>query len=191
MLERHLESWWPHLKEVDFSSIIKRIDEDEKKYGKLFPSKKNIFRAFRATPYENTKLIILGQDPYPSSQAMGIAFGVEDVPIPRSLNYIHRELSRSGFPIPALDFKEWTDVGILMLNAALTNCGEIGQHLELWKHFTQKVLEVAPTKKIIMMGKVAQSFGEGIHVPHPSSEFYNKGFIGSNAFDNDYFRNIW
>lgn len=180
-MKKHLETWYPYLSDFDFGKIFEKIDQDEKRYGVVYPSKKNVFKAFRQTPYEKTEIIILGQDPYPSQQAMGIAFGVNSPPIPSSLKFIHAELKRTNIPIPSLDFKEWDNV--LMLNAALTNCGHIGEHLEIWRPFIERVLEVAPPHKLIMLGKVAQSFGEGIKAPHPNSERYRSGFIGSNVFE--------
>lgn len=102
----------------------------------VFPSKQNIFRAFRETPYESTKAILLGQDPYHDIKngipnACGLSFITESGYIPPSLSNMYKELesddtlkrkgnNRHPYTAKSYPFKEWTKQGVLMLNAFLT-----------------------------------------------------------------------
>lgn len=114
-----------------------------------FPDRRDLFRAFHRTKLEDVRAVILGQDPYPRpKQAHGLAFSVpEDVPIPRSLKAIYKNLEQDeslqfNRP-PHGDLSAWADNGVLLLNIALTvEEGKPGSHVGRWKHFTDAVLRV-------------------------------------------------
>jgi uracil-DNA glycosylase len=109
------------------------------------PQRQDVFRAFHLTRLENVRVVILGQDPYPSpNEAHGLAFSVPNpLPAPRSLGAIHRNLKKdprvqrpkSG------DLTPWASNGVLLLNTALTVVqGDPGSHARNWMEFTDAVL---------------------------------------------------
>lgn len=123
----------------------------ERKIAQVFPSPENTFRAFKETPLENVKVVIIGQDPYHGvGQAQGIAFSVpNNQPAPPSLKNILKEVeSDVGFtdPSPEHDLIRWARQGVLLLNTSLTvRYGLPGSHSTLadraWPRFTRAVLE--------------------------------------------------
>jgi len=123
--------------------------DKERANWNVYPSQKNVFKAFRETPFDLVKVVILGQDPYPNlDHAMGLAFSVPRGvgPLPRSLRNIHRELDRN----PALardpdiarrksgNLTWWAKQGVLLLNRALTVGADGRSHFEYWKEFTDR-----------------------------------------------------
>tara|TARA_R110002020_G_scaffold431389_1_gene641388 strand:+ start:2007 stop:2729 length:723 start_codon:yes stop_codon:yes gene_type:complete len=166
--------------------------------GKRFtPPLKNIFRAFEECPYDELKVVIIGQDPYPQfGVADGIAFSCSnnDKPQP-SLKYIFDELERqyaafrtNDLLYDPLDLKRWSNQGILMLNTALTcEIGKIGSHYDIWKTFTAYLLDHLNTNHTgliyVFMGKKAEDWSDLINdkynykftVNHPASAAYRGG----------------
>lgn len=114
--------------------------------SKLAPPPNQVFNAFRQTPWNELKVVIVGQDPYPTEgDANGLCFSVNrDRNIPRSLNYIYKALMKSGFIGEAPshgDLTAWAKQGVLMLNASLTTTkGDRGGHLDIWQQYTDKIL---------------------------------------------------
>lgn len=112
----------------------------------VFPPAPHIFRALQEISPDQTRVVILGQDPYPTrGHAHGLAFSVHaDTKLPRSLSNIFRELEDDlGMPAPANgDLSDWAKQGVLLLNAVLTvREGEAGSHRNQgWEHFTDAIL---------------------------------------------------
>ncbi len=132
-----------------------------KQRSTIFPDPKNILKAFKLCPWDDVKVVILGQDPYythsktvvddkPVAYATGLAFGIpEEVNImPGSLRNIFKEIRDSeatGFPDDLYfdtTLESWAQQGILLLNTALTvEKGKAGSHAKLWETFTEGVLK--------------------------------------------------
>lgn len=168
--------------------------------GRVYPREEDVFRAFQMTPYQDVKVVILGQDPYHGPhQAQGLSFSVSDqVRIPPSLRNIFRELHDDlGCTIPkAGDLTEWAKQGVLLLNTVLTvEEGRANSHRHKgWELFTDGVMKElnAREKPIVFLlwGKPAEAkrtlLDESRHVclcaPHPSPLSARRGFFGSRPF---------
>lgn len=199
-----LEPSWKEKLEAEFgkpyfaelSAFVKR--EYEK--GPVYPHPKHIFRAFSCTPFDEVKVVILGQDPYHGPrQAIGLSFAVEEgVTLPPSLRNIYKELeSDLGAPVTAHgDLTRWATQGVLLLNATLTvRAGAAGSHQgKGWEEFTDAVIRVLAKEKehlvFMLWGNYART--KGAHVDrtkhlviesaHPSPFSANSGFFGSKPF---------
>ncbi len=167
----------------------------------VYPPQKEVFTAFAVTPFEQVKLVIIGQDPYHGpDQAHGLSFSVKPgVKIPPSLKNIYKELAQDidGFVIPDHGYLlSWAEQGVLLLNTVLTvEAGKAHSHKHLgWEQFTDKVINVLNTygNNIIFLlwGSHAQKKGNVIdrnkHVvltaPHPSPLSAHRGFLGCRHF---------
>jgi uracil-DNA glycosylase len=166
----------------------------------IFPAGNAIFNAFNQTPFNNVKVVILGQDPYHGSgQAMGLSFSVpKGVKPPPSLVNIFKELkSDIGLPIPTQgDLTPWAKQGVLLLNAVLTvRENEPASHAKIgWMHFTDAVIrKISDEKKgvvFLLWGKFAEQkqtlIDETKHfvlkAAHPSPFSADKGFFGCKHF---------
>lgn len=177
-------------------------------YGtkQCFPPARKIFAAFDACPFEDVKVVILGQDPYHDvGQANGLSFSVNPgMPLPRSLVNIFRELHDDiGCPMPVNgDLSRWARQGVLMLNSTLT----VEAHRPTshngrgWEEFTDEVImRLAQDREhlvFILWGSYAARKGAFIDrnrhcvitSPHPSPLSASRGFFGSKPFSraNDY-----
>lgn len=196
-------SWAPYLenefKKSYFSSLLDFV-HNEYKTKTIYPQKKDIFRAFRSCPFENTRVVILGQDPYHGEgQSNGMAFSVgSQVRIPPSLRNIYKELNTDiGKPIATHgDLSHWATAGVLLLNATLTvRAHSPGSHQgKGWEQFTDSVIKILSTEKehivFILWGAYAQKKGRVIDrskhcvitSPHPSPFSAHRGFFGSKPF---------
>lgn len=140
----------------------------EKAAGKtVFPPGPQIFRAFELCPFDDVKVVILGQDPYHNyGQAMGLSFSVPDgVPAPPSLKNIFKEIESdlgirmSGRP----NLEHWAEQGVLLLNAVLTvRAGEAASHSgKGWERFTDAVIKAISDKQqgvvFMLWGNYAKS----------------------------------
>lgn len=183
-----------------FKDIETRLNEDLKLDRPVFPSQDHIFQAFKLTPFEKVKVVILGQDPYHGAgQAMGLSFSVpRNVKVPPSLRNIYQELHTDlKLPIPNHgDLTSWANEGVLLLNNVLTvNEGKAGSHHKVgWEKFTDKVIEILNKDKknlvFILWGSPAQK--KAAHVDparhlvlssvHPSPLSSYRGFFGSSPF---------
>ena len=121
------EKWYDALKcefESPYFADIKSFLIEEKKQHIVFPPSSLIFNAFNLTPFNDVKVVILGQDPYHNiGQAHGLAFSVPDgIQKPPSLINIFKELNQDlGLPIPTHgNLEKWAKEGVLLLNASLT-----------------------------------------------------------------------
>ncbi|HXD83498.1 MAG TPA: uracil-DNA glycosylase [Rudaea sp.] len=162
----------------------------------IYPPSRTIFAALDATPFEQVKVVILGQDPYHGpGQAHGLCFSVmPGVPIPPSLQNIFAELERD-LAIPRPDhgcLLPWARQGVLLLNAVLTvEQGLAGSHQgKGWEGFTDAVVDSLNRERdglaFLLWGSYAQSKGKlidgGRHLvlkaPHPSPLSAHRGFLG-------------
>ena len=182
-----------------YKSLIKFIN-DEYENKTIYPKKELIFNAFNLTPYENVKVVIIGQDPYHTpGYAMGLAFSVNDgIEIPKSLVNIYKELyNELGIIAPnSGNLSKWAQNGVLLLNRILTV--EKGKPLahknKGWEEFTNNILlklNENPNKIVyLLFGNEAKQLSKLITNPnhlvletsHPSPLGAYKGFFGSGVF---------
>ena len=184
------------------SEAIKALDDfltEESNAGRdFFPKPEQIFRAL-SRPVSQTKVLIIGQDPYPTpGHAMGLSFAVESGvrPLPRSLSNVYRELTDDlGIP-PAIhgDLAAWSDQGVLLLNRVLSvQQGMAGSHRGRgWEAVTDTAITALVTSGApfvaILWGQDAQKLrpllGETpiIASAHPSPLSATRGFWGSRPF---------
>ena len=166
----------------------------------IYPDMYDIFNALHYTSYHDTKVVILGQDPYHGKdQAHGLSFSVrKGVAIPPSLLNIYKELHDDlGCYIPNNGYlKPWADQGVLLLNASLTvRAGVANSHRNIgWEIFTDKVIEILNERDkpviFILWGANARSKKKYItnkqhyiiESPHPSPLSAYNGFFGSKPF---------
>lgn len=196
----------------DWDKILK--DEINKEYFKklialikkeyaiktIYPKQSEIFKAFRNTSYQDTKVVILGQDPYHGvNQAEGLSFSVKiGIQKPPSLQNIFKELNDDlGYPIPSHgSLVSWTEEGVLLLNTVLTvEANRPASHKNLgWENFTDEVIKKLNEKTtpvvFILWGSFAKSkkvfITNPLHYiiesPHPSPFSAYNGFFGSKPF---------
>lgn len=166
----------------------------------IFPPKDDIFKALDLTPFDDVRVVILGQDPYHQpGQAMGLAFSVRDgMKFPPSLRNILEEWSKDmGHTLPKSgDLSPWAQQGVLLINNVLTvRQGQANSHLYLgWQKLTDKIIERLsgqhPSLIFVLWGKEAQkkihlidqSKHKVIQNVHPSPLSAYRGFIGSHPF---------
>ncbi|MDQ7095235.1 uracil-DNA glycosylase [Desulfosporosinus sp. PR] len=174
--------------------------KNEYRTKRIFPKKEDVFNALVFTSYENTKVVILGQDPYPNiGQGMGLSFSVNiGVPLPKSLQNIFTELhSDLGCSVPRHgSLRKWAEQGVLLLNTALTvQEGKPNSHQNKgWERFTDRVISLVNDKAdpvvFILWGNNARSKKRLITNPrhliiesaHPSPLSADRGFFGSKPF---------
>lgn len=204
MSEVHIHpSWKEHLREEFDKPYFKELVtfvKNEYATQTIYPEGKNIFRAFERCPFDQVKVVILGQDPYHGpDQANGLCFSVnEDVRHPPSLQNIFKEIQAElGHPIPESgNLDRWADQGVLLLNATLTvRAKQAGSHQKKgWEEFTDAVTKVLNDNKegivFLLWGRYAQNKGAFIdrqkhHVfesAHPSPFSAHSGFFGNQHF---------
>lgn len=172
----------------DFDSILEFLHNESVNGKKWTPQIKNLFRAFEECPYENTRVVIVGQDPYPQvNVADGIAFSCSlQGTIEKSLKYMYDSIEKTtGQAIDrSVDLTKWANQGILMLNSALTTTiGKPGSHRLVWKPFTAALIDHLIWNKqdiiYVFLGKVAQEYADmipdncyKIFATHPASAAY-------------------
>ena len=195
--------WEPILKdEFHKEYYVKLRDFLKQEYSTytVYPEIHDIYNALHYTGHQNTKVVILGQDPYHGpNQAHGLSFSVKpEVSIPPSLKNIYKELQDDlGIPIPNHGcLIKWAKQGVLLLNTVLTvRKREPNSHKgKGWELFTNEVIKQVNAKAdpvvFILWGKHAQGKAELItashHLiiksPHPSPFSANRGFFGSRPF---------
>ncbi len=202
----NLEPNWKKRLLPEFSKAylleLREFLRKEKANGRIvYPASADIFAAFRETPFEKVRVVILGQDPYHGpGQAHGLSFSVPTgVPAPPSLVNIFKELQTDvdGFVKPKHgNLLSWARQGVLLLNSVLTvEAGKAGSHQNRgWEIFTDRVIELLSTERehlvFILWGSYAQKKGakidrnkhlviESVH-PSPLSSY--RGFFGSKPF---------
>ena len=205
------ESWKQRLTpEFEKEYFIKLTEFVRSEYSRttIYPPAKQIFNAFDQCPFDKTKVIIIGQDPYHGpGQAHGLCFSVaEGVPNPPSLQNIFKEiLSDLGKPMPANgDLTRWARQGVLLLNATLTVQAHLaGSHQRKgWEEFTDAAIRHLAEERehlvFILWGAYAQKKGAFIdrskHLvltsAHPSPLSAYNGFFGNKHFSraNEYLK---
>ncbi len=175
--------------------------EEEYNTATIYPSKENIFTAFKLTPLDEVKVVILGQDPYHNErQAHGLSFSVvpEQEKLPPSLKNIYKELqSDLGCYIPNNGYlKKWATQGVLLLNTILTvRAHEANSHQKKgWELFTDAVIravnEIDRPVVYLLWGAPAQAKRSMLdnpkhlilEAPHPSPLSSYRGFFGCKHF---------
>lgn len=193
-----------------FKNLAEKIREEYSNPNyRVFPPGGKIFKAFDECPFDNTKVVIIGQDPYHGiGQANGLCFSVAPgVKMPPSLVNIFKEVSAdTGAPFPENgDLSRWAKQGVLLLNSSLTvRENSPASHSGMgWETFTDAVVEKLNKEKenlvFILWGSHAIKKGEKIdrskHLvlssPHPSPLSANRGFFGNHHFSktNEYLIN--
>lgn len=167
------KDWEPVLRksvlETPYMNMLIRKIHYEYKYKVTYPEKKDIFRAFKLTSFDETRVVILGQDPYPSKRATGIAFGNDEQMgnMSPSLEKIYDCIENTVKDGLNLNFDptlvNWGQQGVLLLNSALSvRKGEPGSHTLYWKKFIQGTLEEISNRKtgvcFLLLGAQAKSF---------------------------------
>jgi uracil-DNA glycosylase len=199
------QSWKKPLEAEFGKSYFKQLLdflEQEKMAGKIiFPPAPQIFAAFEHTPFDQVKVVIIGQDPYHGQgQAHGLCFSVnKGINVPPSLKNIYKELLTDipGFVIPDHgNLSHWANQGVLMLNATLTvEKDKAGSHQgKGWEQFTDAVIRLLAEQKenlvFILWGKFAQGKTTVIdphkhlilQAAHPSPFSAYNGFFGCKHF---------
>lgn len=185
----------------NYMQALRQFLLNEKASGAtVFPAPKQFFKAFELTPFEQVKVVILGQDPYHGpGQAHGLSFSVpQGIPAPPSLKNIYRELADDvGFQIPRHGCLEnWAQQGVLLLNSVLSvRQGQAGAHQgQGWERFTDQVIERLNSQRdgvvFMLWGAYAQKKGAFIDqsrhlvlsAPHPSPLSAHRGFLGCRHF---------
>lgn len=197
------ESWLPALvAETDqpyYQQLYRFVSEERKKY-RVFPPGPDVFNALRYTPFEQVRVVIIGQDPYhDDNQAHGLAFSVQPgIPVPPSLLNIYKELNDDvQFRVPNHGcLIPWAEQGVLLLNAVLTvRAHQANSHQgKGWENFTDAVLRavngVDRQVVFLLWGSYAQRKAEWIDTtrhtvlkaPHPSPLSATRGFFGCGHF---------
>ena len=187
------------IKKEYFVNILKFLD-NEYKSKTIYPTKEDIYNALKYTPYNNVKVVILGQDPYHGpNQAHGLSFSVDkDIKLPPSLKNIYKELNNDlGIEIKdSGNLISWAKQGVLLLNTILTvEKGKPNSHKKIgWTIFTDKIIELLNERKepivFLLWGNNAIEKKKLItndnHLvltsPHPSPFSAYNGFFGCNHF---------
>ena len=181
-----------------FTTLWEKVKE-EYQTTKCFPPKDHIFRAIELTPFDEVKVVIIGQDPYHNdNQANGLCFSVSDkVKAPPSLKNIFKELEDDlGIKKTSNELEMWAKQGVLLLNATLTvRAHEANSHKDLgWEQFTDFIIKEISDKKenvvFVLWGAFAQKKAGLIDASkhfiiqsaHPSPFSVHKGFFGSRPF---------
>jgi len=186
--------------EKDYFSNLTKFVHEEYRTAQIFPPGRQIFAAFDATPFNDVKVVILGQDPYHDvNQANGLCFSVNNgVAFPPSLLNIFKEIkSDIGTEIPQSgDLSRWARQGVLLLNATLTVRAHMaGSHQGRgWETFTDAVIAHLARERehlvFLLWGAYAIKKGAFIdrtrHLvltsPHPSPLSAHRGFFGNHHF---------
>jgi uracil-DNA glycosylase len=192
----------PSFESPYFQELVAFVKQAYQTYPtSTFPAGKHIFRAFDACPFDQLKVVILGQDPYPTrGHAHGLCFSCDAHvrPLPKSLQNIFKELE-DDLGIPAQqngDLNHWAEQGVLLLNSILTVYeGQPLSHANKgWERFTDEVIESINHQAsgiiFVLWGSPAQAKASRVdtrkHIvlkaPHPSPLSAYRGFFGSKPF---------
>ncbi|MGZ5284487.1 MAG: uracil-DNA glycosylase [Kaistella sp.] len=187
------------IKNTEYFENLWENVKDEYAAGKCFPPKNQIFRALELTPFDEVKVVIIGQDPYHNDfQANGLCFSVsENVAAPPSLKNIFTELKDDlGIERTKKELDDWAGQGVLLLNATLSvKAHSPNSHKNLgWETFTNFIIkEISEQKEhvvFVLWGAFAQKKEELIDSSkhfiiksaHPSPFSVYRGFYGSKPF---------
>ncbi|MBN1789403.1 MAG: uracil-DNA glycosylase [Bacteroidales bacterium] len=199
-----IEESWKAILEGEFDKqYFKELKEflvDEKSKYAVYPPGGLIFNAFRLTPFDRARVVLLGQDPYHGQgQAHGLCFSVPPgIAAPPSLVNIFKEIEKDlGIPVPSHgNLERWARQGVLLLNATLTvRANQPGSHQRKgWENFTNAVIGKLSEKRVglifLLWGKFAQEKEALIDTnrhyilkaAHPSPYSAYNGFFGCRHF---------
>lgn len=185
----------------DYMQALRAFLLAELQAGKrIHPNPDEWFNAFNHTPLDKVRVVILGQDPYPTpGHAHGLCFSVrpEVKPLPKSLQNIFKELEDDlGIHNTCGSLIPWADQGVLLLNAVLTvESGKpASHHGKGWERLTDRVVQILNEQPrplvFVLWGRPAQQKGAHIdrtrhrvlEAPHPSPLSAHRGFFGSRPF---------
>jgi uracil-DNA glycosylase len=175
----------------DFDDVVITLAKQVRDGKRFTPTMKNWFRALEECPYDNLKVVIVGQDPYPTLDiADGIAFSHNsNNSLQPSIKYILDAIEREQYPEGGYrrdpDLTRWSNQGVLLINTALTTTvNKVGQHYLIWKPFIAYLFDWLswhnPGLVYIFMGKKASEWADTIndnchkfHLTHPAAASYN------------------
>jgi uracil-DNA glycosylase len=199
-----MQTEWSSLLQSEFEKpYFKKLQEfvtQERRQFSVYPSPENVMAALELTTYADTRVVILGQDPYHGvNQAHGLCFSVQrDVVHPPSLKNIFKELQSDLKIKPPIhgNLEQWARQGVLMLNTTLTvRAGEAGSHQGFgWETFTDAVIRIVNNKShpvvFVLWGAFARkkkllidtTKHHIIESAHPSPLSAHNGFTGSRPF---------
>lgn len=196
---------WENLQQAEFEKpyfkTLKKFLTDEIKHGqKICPPPRNFLKAFTLTPFSQTKVVLLGQDPYHGEgQAQGLSFSVPTTAkIPPSLKNIYKELADDLKLIPPAhgNLEAWANQGVLLLNSTLSVCTHkpASHAAQGWETFTDTLIKAISENKthvvFLLWGKFAHAkeilIDTSKHLilkaAHPSPFSAHNGFFGSQPF---------
>lgn len=200
-----METWSDALgaekEQAYFQDMMAAVKAERSRGITVYPPAADVFNAFKATQFQEVKVVILGQDPYHGpGQAHGLAFSVRHgIAVPPSLQNIYKELADDipGFRLPDHGcLQAWAEQGVLLLNTVLTvRAGQAHSHAAFgWEQFTDRVIRILAEERehlvFVLWGSHAQKKGAFIdrsrHLvltsPHPSPLSAYRGFFGSRPF---------
>ncbi|KXY37869.1 uracil-DNA glycosylase [Bacillus mycoides] len=203
-MENILQNDWgpllgPEFEKEYYQNLANFLKEEYEEHV-IYPKVEDIFNALGYTSYENTKVVILGQDPYHGpNQAHGLSFSVQPgIKTPPSLLNMYKELrDEYDYEIPNNGYLvKWAEQGVLLLNTVLTvRQGEANSHKgKGWEHFTDRVIELLNEREkpviFILWGRHAQAKKKLItntshriiESVHPSPLSARRGFFGSKPY---------
>lgn len=200
----HLDNDWDEILKDEFKKEyylkLREFLKVEYRSREIFPNMYDIFNALKLTSYKDTKVLILGQDPYHDiGQAHGLAFSVKPgIKIPPSLLNIYKEIKDEyGYDMPSSGYLEsWSKQGVLLLNTVLTvRAHQANSHKNMgWEIFTDEIIKILNRREdpiiFVFWGANARSKKQFIdtrrhfvlEAPHPSPLSAHRGFFGCNHF---------
>jgi uracil-DNA glycosylase len=206
LYEKLKPSGWAHklktfILSEDFDKILQALLEDAQRGKRFTPVLKQVFRAFEECPYESTRVVMIGQDPYPHGPqkggpnhglpvADGIAFSCSnDGRIQASLKFMFNEIEETvtgpGYSRDP-DLKRWSNQGVLLLNTAFTTTvGSVGTHYAIWQPFMAFLLDILifnrPELIYVFLGNKAKSWADSVpenyvklFAQHPAAAAHSK-----------------
>ena len=175
----------PYVNGLSFDYIMNKLRDNVEQGLRFTPRFKDVFNGFYECPYDNLKVVIVGQDPYPQlGVADGIAFSCSiKGKAEKSLQYILKALEDED---GSVDLRRWSNQGVLLINTAFTcEINKIGSHYGIWKSFTEHVFDNInrhnPDTIFILMGKKAEAWQtllpncKILKCSHPASAAYRGG----------------
>lgn len=183
-----------------YFQLLEQFLQQEYHTYTIYPPKEDVFNAFKYTPYDQVKVVLLGQDPYHGAhQAHGLSFSVHrGIPLPPSMQNIYQELASdlNVTPVGHGELVSWAKQGVLLLNTVLTvREGQANSHRQKgWEKFTDAVIKSLNQHErpivYLLFGRSAMNkralIDESKHfvitTPHPSPLSAYRGFFGSHPF---------
>jgi len=198
------EKIMPILTTKEMADMKAKVKEARSKVT-IWPESKEVFNVFQICPYEQTRVVILGQDPYPNQHAHGIAFSSKQPfeHIPKSLANIFKEIHEELYPqepyescFQSSDLTDWVKQGVLLMNTVLTvENNKPDSHANTgWEFFTEKVMQLLndhPNNLVFLLwGSKAKAYRSYItndrhlilEAAHPSPMSASTGFFGCGHF---------